>query len=174
MKRKLIVLLLALSMITSLAACGTDNTAANEPQSPAENEEEVIVGEACPATPATEQLSTVSIEKDGRNSDRDEVLKYLTTYGGLPEHYITTEEAQEMGWTDGNLEDVAPGCIIGGDVFDNQAGLLPEGPSYLVCDVDPDGQEGRSSHQLVYAHDLSVIYYSEDGGESFRLIYRAP
>lgn len=173
MKRKLIVLLLALSMITSLAACGTDNTAANEPQSSVENEEEVIVGEACPATPALSPSSASALEKDGHYNSKDDVLLYLTTYGGLPENYITTEEAQEMGWTDGNVDFIAPGYAIGGDAFDNQAGDLPDGFHYFQCDLDTVGQDDRGQKRLVYTNDLSFIYYTEDGGESFQLLYRS-
>lgn len=173
MKQKLLSLLLALGLMLSLAACGGENTPANDLPSSDETTETDFSAEACPSNPAAGSLSAVDVEKDGHYTGRDDVLRYLTTYGALPENYITTEEAQALGWTGGSLEDAAPGYTIGGDAYDNQAGLLPEGPDYRICDVDTSDQEAQPSHHLAYAVDLSNIYYSEDGGESFRLIYRA-
>lgn len=173
MKQKLLSLLLALGLMLSLAACGRESAPANDPPPSEETAEEDFSVEACPANPAAGSLSAVDVEKGGHYTGRDDVLRYLTTYGALPENYITTEEAQALGWTGGSLEDAAPGYTIGGDAYDNQAGLLPEGPDYRICDVDTSGQEAQPSHHLAYAVDLSNIYYSEDGGESFRLIYRA-
>ena len=81
--------------------------------------------------------------------------------------------AQALGWTGDNLQEVAPGCSLGGDVFTDVENLTFRNLKYRSCDVDVEAQESRSQTQLVYVEDLSYIYYTEDGGESFRLLYRA-
>ena len=72
------------------------------------------------------------------------------------------------------MEEVAPVCSLGGDVFTDVKNLTFQNLNYLVCDVDTAEQEERGQKRLVYADDLSYIYYTEDGGETFQLVYRAP
>lgn len=184
MKRKWIPLLL-LVLALLLTACGGENTAAGTAQADQtgqteqadqaapQSEEDSLALESCPAPEATEPLSAASVEKGGHYTARDDVLLYLTIYGVLPENYITTEEAQALGWTGDNLQEVAPGCSLGGDVFTDVENLTFRNLKYRSCDVDVEAQESRSQTQLVYVEDLSYIYYTEDGGESFRLLYRA-
>ena len=44
---------------------------------------------------------------------------WLKYYGKLPEYYLTKQEAKENGWRAaiGNLAEVAPGKMIGGDIY---------------------------------------------------------
>lgn len=44
---------------------------------------------------------------------------YIANYGILPNYYITKEEVEKLGWVawKGNLDKVAPGKMIGGNVL---------------------------------------------------------
>jgi len=54
-------------------------------------------------------------EEDGTYNSAEDVALYLDCYGHLPDNYITKSEARDLGWTGGSVEQVAPGCAIGGD-----------------------------------------------------------
>ena len=166
------MLLLALGLMLTLAACNTGSTPNSETQTPATNDGDTLTVEACPTNPASASLSAITVEKSGHYNTKDELLKYLTLYSCLPENYITTEEAQEMGWTGGSVETVAPGYAIGGDVYEDPDGELPVGRKYYQCDVDTLGQDDRGSKRMIYAGDLSHIYYTEDNFETLQLLYR--
>ena len=167
--RKIRFILLPALALALLTACGT--LSAGEPEEPAEDG---LSLEACSVSPVSEPATSATLQKDGHYTARDDVVLYLTTYGTLPENYITEEEARALGWTGDNLEEVAPGCSLGGDVFTDVENLTFQNLKYLVCDVDAAGQEERGQKRLVYADDLSYIYYTENGGETFQLVYRAP
>lgn len=113
-----------------------------------------------------------SIDPDGWYSTKEEVSLYIDTYGELPDNYLTKQEAIDLGWNskEGNLWDVADGMSIGGDVFGNREGLLPEekGRIYYECDIDYNGGY-RNSKRIVYSND-GLIYYTEDHYESFEEI----
>ncbi len=99
-----------------------------------------------------------------------EVAVYLMTYGELPVNYITPDEARELGFSSrrDNMGEVAPEFTIGGGVFGNREGLLPqaEGRTWRECDVDvgPDGRRGR--HRLVWSND-GLYYLTKDKYKSF-------
>lgn len=116
--------------------------------------------------------STAPIDEDGWYYSAEEVSLYLYTYGELPDNYITKDEAEDLGWTGGSVEQYAPGYAIGGDYFGNYEGLLPKekGRTYYECDIDTDGYHSRGSRRIVYSND-GLIYYSDDHYESFVLLY---
>ena len=62
---------------------------------------------------------TQSIERDGTYDQKDDVRDYLVEYGELPSNYITKNEARDLGWNGGSVEQYAPGKCIGGDRFGN-------------------------------------------------------
>ena len=102
----------------------------------------------------------------------EDVAAYLHENGQLPDNFITKDEARELGWEGGGLEEYAPGTAIGGDKFGNYEGLLPEakGRQYYECDIDTVGRDSRGAKRLVYSND-GLIYYTEDHYESFELLY---
>ena len=104
---------------------------------------------------------------------RDEVALYLHVFEELPPNYITKNDAMDLGWDSrkGNLWDVAPGAVIGGDRFGNYEGLLPKekGRQYYECDVDYEGGY-RDAKRLIFSDD-GLIYYTEDHYETFTLLY---
>lgn len=54
------------------------------------------------------------------------VKEFVEESGELPDFYITKQQALDLGWNPsaGNLQDVAPGKWIGGDIFRNLEGKL--------------------------------------------------
>ena len=101
----------------------------------------------------------------------DDVAYYLAAYGELPENYITKKEAETLGWisSEGNLWDVAPGAVIGGDRFGNYEKLLPEGGDYTECDVNYYGGY-RGGERLVFDTEGN-IWYTADHYETFEPLY---
>lgn len=112
-----------------------------------------------------------SPDPDGSYTSKEEVTAYLIAYGTLPSNFITKKEAQALGWGvgDWNLRKVAPGKSIGGDRFGNYEGLLPEGHSYIECDIDYTGGR-RGAKRIVYSPDVG-IFYTEDHYKSFQCLY---
>lgn len=103
---------------------------------------------------------------------REEVAAYIHTYGTLPPNFLTTEQAEALGW-DGSsdLWAIQEGAAIGGDSYDNLAGLVPdsEGRSWKQCDVNYAGGT-RGTERLVYSND-GLIYYSPDQFATFEEMY---
>ena len=114
-----------------------------------------------------------AVEEDGWYDSMEFVAVYLDTYDKLPDNYLTKKEAQSLGWVSnkGNLWEVAYGCSIGGDRFGNYEGRLPNGKSYIECDIRTVGKSSRGACRIVYATDFSAIYYTDDHYESFTLLY---
>lgn len=102
-----------------------------------------------------------------------DVAAYLHAYGKLPANFLTKAEARELGWdsSTGNLWQVADGMSIGGDVFGNREGLLPEadGRTWYECDVNYAGGF-RGAERIVFSND-GLIYYTNDHYESFTQLY---
>lgn len=112
------------------------------------------------------------IDKNGTYTTKDEVALYIREYGKLPSNFITKDEARALGWQSGGLEKYAPGKCIGGDVFGNREGLLPEkaGRVYYECDIGTLGADSRGAKRIVFSND-GLIYYTEDHYDSFSLLY---
>lgn len=109
------------------------------------------------------------IRESGVYFTKDEVADYLHLYHHLPSNYITKAQARDLGWEGGAVEPYAPGMAIGGDVFGNYEGNLPEDHTYHECDIDTQGRP-RGAKRLVWSDDWS-IYYTEDHYETFELLY---
>jgi hypothetical protein len=104
-----------------------------------------------------------TLDRDGSYYLLEDVALYIHLYEQLPPNYITKSEARALGWDSqaGDLWEVAPGCVIGGDRFGNNEGLLPEaeGRDYYECDVNYDGGY-RDEERIVYSDD-GLIFYRE-------------
>ena len=113
-----------------------------------------------------------TIDEYGTYTTKDDVALYIHTYQKLPQNFITKDEARDLGWEGGGLEDYAPGKCIGGDDFGNFEGLLPEkdGREYTECDIDTLGKSSRGAKRIVFSND-GLIYYTDDHYESFTLLY---
>ena len=195
MKQKLFSLLLAAAIALPLAGCGNlisiciinsddgprevlvNGPGFSDPALPALPETGDETGQPAPVPEGDGQTGDIDLydeaaplEEDGTYNSAEDVSLYLDYYGHLPDNYITKDEARKLGWTGGSVEQVAPGCAIGGDRFGNREQLLPTGRTYYECDIDTIGQSSRGAKRLVYSDD-GLIYYTEDHYETFTLLY---
>ena len=97
-------------------------------------------------------------------TSKDEVALYITTFHKLPSNYMTKSEA------DGNISSIwtqANKASIGGDVFGNREGLLPNaaGRTFIELDIDYNGAS-RGALRIVYSSDFR-IFYTNDHYDSF-------
>lgn len=163
MKRKLTALLLLLALLLSLTACGDAAQTIDAVQQAAQTVQEIA---------AAQEEETPAIEEDGTYTTKEDVARYIHTYGHLPDNFITKKQAQALGWEGGSLEPYAPGKCIGGSRFGNYEGILPEkdGRTYTECDIDTLGAEKRGGKRIVFSND-GLIYYTEDHYETFELLY---
>ena len=164
MKKKILPVLsaLLLAALYLVFGLGGDIPEATEP---------VLPQESVSADIATESL----LQEDGSYTAKEDVALYIHVYHQLPENFITKEEARDLGWESGGLEEYAPGKCIGGDRFGNYEGLLPdaEGRTWTECDIDTLGKDSRGAKRIVFSND-GLIYYTEDHYESFELLYGEP
>ncbi len=158
--KKILALLLALLLTIGMVGC-------SEAEIATFIEVAEVLTEA--STQSTASYTDGSISEDGWYYSAEDVTEYIVTYGELPDNFITKNEARELGWEGGSVEDYAPGYAIGGDRFGNHEGLLPEGEVYYECDIDTDGEDSRGAKRIVFSDDL--IYYTEDHYETFELLY---
>lgn len=104
------------------------------------------------------QAGTASKDKtDGA----DYWIKY---YGKLPDDYVTKDEALALGWKGrlGNLHDVAPWMMIGGGIYENRNGHLPDAPGRIWYEADINYQSGyRNGHRILYSND-GLIFATYD------------
>jgi len=117
--------------------------------------------------------ASVGVTEDGRYTSKAEVALYIHTYGHLPSNFISKTKARKEGWvsSEGNLNDVCPGMSIGGSVFYNDDGLLPDadGRTWKECDIDYTGGY-RGSERIVFSND-GLIYYSDNHYRTFERLY---
>ena len=162
-KRKLTALLLLLALLLSLTACGDAAQTIDTVQQAAQTVQEIA---------AAQEEETPDIEEDGTYTTKEDVARYIHTYGHLPDNFITKKQAQALGWEGGSLEPYAPGKCIGGSRFGNYEGTLPEkdGRTYTECDIDTLGASKRGGKRIVFSND-GLSYYTEDHYETFEPLY---
>ena len=117
-----------------------------------------------------------SVDEDGWYTSKEEVALYIHLYGDLPDNYVTKSEAEDAGWSGGNVEHyTGEGTAIGGSRFGNREGLLPkeQGRTYTECDIDTVGENSRGAKRIVFSND-GLVYYTDDHYESFELLYGEP
>lgn len=98
------------------------------------------------------------------------VVAYIKQNGKLPAYYVAKKVAREQGWNaaDGNLCDVLPGKAIGGDVFTNREGSLPEKSGRIWYEADLNYNCGRrNADRLVFSSD-GLIYVTYDHYKTFQ------
>ena len=118
---------------------------------------------------AVSQSSAGAVAKGESYLGKDDVAEYIRRFSELPPNYLTTEQAEALGWDgESDLWAVQDGAAIGGDPYENLAGLLPDG-DWKQCDVNYAGGR-RGSERLVYAAD-GAVYYSPDVFGTFEELY---
>ena len=99
----------------------------------------------------------------------DGVDLFVALHGALPNYYLTQAEAKEAGWNKllGNLAEVLPGRMIGGDVFENRKHKLPESLGRIWYEADFDYVGGyRNNCRLLYSND-GLLFATYDHYMSF-------
>ncbi len=97
---------------------------------------------------------------------------WLYHFKCLPVNYITKETAISYGWKAhlGNLNDVLPGKIIGGNIYGNRDGKLPSAPGRIWYECDINYEFGfRGQERLIYSND-GLIFKTVDHYNSFIVI----
>ena len=82
----------------------------------------------------------------------------------MPDNYLRKKEAQKLGWEPllGNLADILPGVLIGGDRYKNRDGRLPDAPGRVWYEADFDYSGGyRNDCRLLYSND-GLIFVTYD------------
>ena len=113
-----------------------------------------------------------AVEESGLYTTKDSVAAYLCKFDKLPSNYVGKNEGQSLyeSKTGKTFEKwnfnpwTTIGVMIGGDVFENREGLLPNG-SYREADVNYSAKN-RGTKRLIYQSDC-VIYYTADHYETF-------
>ena len=176
---RILALLLAVLLLLGLTGCGEEVIDLTEDVfSEPESSETAVLEETpdepgLPDTPEADPDTSDSAVTEGEYYyDLEHVVLYLDRYGVLPDNYITKDEARELGWEGGSVENYLDGAAIGGDRFGNREGLLPEaeGRSYTECDIDTDGRSSRGAKRLVFSND-GLYFYTEDHYETFDELY---
>lgn len=94
---------------------------------------------------------------------------WLIQYGVLPEYYLSKADAKELGWKAylGNLSEIAPGMMIGGDVYQNRNGHLPQVEGRIWYEADINYVDGyRTRHRILYSND-GLVFVTYDHYETF-------
>ena len=99
---------------------------------------------------------------------------YLVTFQRLPNYYVLKETAEDAGWVNwrGNLDQVLPGKMIGGNVYQNRDGKLPMtgGRVWYEADINYDGGY-RSNDRIIYSND-GLIFVTYDHYKTFYEVTR--
>lgn len=87
----------------------------------------------------------------------------------LPSYYVTKNIAIKSGWIarKGNLADVLPGIMIGGDVFYNDLGKLPSKSSRVWREADFDYTEGYRNHKRILYSSDGLLFATYDHYQTF-------
>lgn len=125
----------------------------------------------------TENVKTDSTKNEAVKNkkiinDFQGVADYIHKNGRLPDNFITKEQAIKLGWTTGkDLDKVAPGKSIGGDIFTNAEKSLPSAPKrvWRECDINYNGGK-RGADRILYSND-GLIYSTSDHYKTFKLLY---
>lgn len=100
------------------------------------------------------------------------LIESLRDTGELPSNYITKAEAMGNGWKPGKaLNNYVPNAQIGGDIFKNSEGILPEstGRVWYEADVGISNTVSRSKQagtRLLYSND-GLMYITYDHYNTF-------
>ena len=111
----------------------------------------------------------IKIAGTATNQGINGVDVHLIKYWRLPNYYVTKETAKTAGWVSwrGNLDDVLPMSMIGGNIYKNKDGKLPQisGRIWYEADINYDGGF-RSRQRILYSND-GLIFVSYDHYQTF-------
>lgn len=93
----------------------------------------------------------------------------LLYHNELPNYYIKKKQARQYGWLDwkGNLNEVLPNKMIGGDIYKNREGKLPSAPGREWHEADLNYEKGfRNRQRILYSND-GLIFVTYDHYQTF-------
>ena len=167
---KTLKLSLAFLFSAFLVACSTPTVSSDD------SDEIERISSVSEKTTSSSSIASKSIyeavEESGLYTTKDSVAAYLCKFDKLPGNYVGKDEGISLyesktgnSFSKWNFNPwTTLGVMIGGDVFENREGLLPNG-SYHEADVDYSAKN-RGTKRLIYQSDC-VIYYTADHYESF-------
>ena len=143
MKRKLTALLLLLALLLSLTACGDAAQTIDAVQQAAQTVQELA---------DAQEEETPAIEEDGTYTTKEDVARYIHTYGHLPDNFIAKKQAQALGWEGGSLEPLCSRQMHRRQPLPELRGNSPEkdGRTYTECDIDTLGASKRGAKRIVF------------------------
>lgn len=104
-------------------------------------------------------------------------MESLRATGELPSNYVTKADAMAKGWKPGKaLNNYVPGGQIGGDVFQNTTGVLPQASGRVWYEADAGlsntmSRAKQAGTRLVYSND-GLTYVTYDHYETVHAIGR--
>jgi len=131
-----------------------------------ENKYEVEAHPRCKCVYIQMRTKLAGTATDNGENGADE---YLLKFMKLPDYYITKGDARKAGWINrkGNLADILPGKMIGGNVFENREKKLPDSNNRIWYEADINYTEGfRNIHRILYSND-GLIFVSYDHYQTF-------
>lgn len=87
----------------------------------------------------------------------------------LPDYYVLKEDAEDSGWVNwkGNLADILPGKMIGGNIFQNRRHKLPESDGRIWYEADINYESGfRNKARILFSND-GLVFASYDHYTTF-------
>ena len=94
---------------------------------------------------------------------------WLKMFGQLPDYYISSTEARQLGWIPAlaNLSVVAPGKMVTMGIYKNKNGHLPSKPGRIWHEADINYTHGfRGTDRILYSND-GLIFVSYDHYSTF-------
>ncbi len=131
-----------------------------------DNRYEVGAHERCKCVYVPMRTKTVGTATDLGYNGTDAQLFY---YNVLPDYYVSKREARKADWKDwkGNLNDVLPGKMIGGDLYYNDEAKLPAAPGRQWYEADINYESGyRNRQRIVYSND-GLMFVTYDHYQTF-------
>ena len=112
-------------------------------------------------------LHSIIVQQKTQMMLQTDVIDSLKNTGKLPSNYVTKAQAQAAGWSKGKaLGNYVPGGQIGGDIFANSTGIVPDAPGriWYEADIGLNSQMSRAKQpgtRLLYSSD-GLTYITSD------------
>ena len=128
-----------------------------------------------PSAPLHDRCRCVIQPMDSRfagaatNQGMSGVDLWVKNYGQLPRGYVSYADALKEGWEPlkGNLQSILPGMTVGGDVYSNRNGHLPEATGRIWYEADINYTGGyRGNDRIVFSND-GLIFVTYDHYQTF-------
>ena len=131
-----------------------------------DNKYEIEAHKRCKCVYVPMRIKKVGYATDGGRNGADMQLYYAKT---LPDYYVNKSQARKSGWRDwkGNLNDVLPDKMIGGDIYKNKEGKLPNSPGRIWYEADINYHAGyRNRDRILYSND-GLIFVTYDHYQTY-------